>query len=305
MSRNLKFFLISFLISLPFWWGLNFFIQYLEDFFFPLFYQSPEIFTAQVLPENLLDQKENLEIGAKSALSVKIDKFGNQKIIFEKNPDQILPIASLTKLMTALVVLENYDLSQEIKISKEAIDQPEDFGFLRVGERLSVENLLYILLIESSNDAAYALSDLISQEAFVDLMNIEAKFLGLKNTHFVDPGGWGAQNYSNARDLVKFSQYLLEKKPIIFEITKIAEFDLYDPEGIFHHRLLNTNKILKEYPQIIGGKTGETLLAGKCLLLVVKAPEEGSFIINVILNSENHFGEMEKLIDWTRYASKL
>lgn len=301
MSKNLQFFFITLLVSLPFWWGVNIFGKNLEDFLGLQFYQSPQVFSAQVLPPPLPNSKKEIpEIEAKATLSVKIDKIGNQKIIFEKNANEVLPIASLTKLMTALIVLENYDLYQELIVSREAIDQPEDFGQLKVGERLSVENLLYIMLIESSNDAAYTLADLISQEAFVDLMNIEAKFLELNNAHFADPAGYLPENFSTAKDLVKFTHYLLEKKPEIFEITRVSEFDLYDPEGIFHHRLINTNELLKDYPQIIGGKTGETSKARQCFLLILKSPRDNSILINIILGSEDRFGEMKKLIEYAR-----
>ena len=299
MSQNLKFFFIAFFLSLPLWWGINFFGEFTEEFFFNRFYQPNQLLSAQVLPSSFFNPKEEPPvIEAKSALSVRIDKSGKQKIIFEKNPDEILPIASLTKLMTALIVLENYEPFEKVMITQAATAQPEDIGQLKIGETLTIENLLYILIIESSNDAAYALSDLIGEKAFVDLMNIEAKFLGLENTHFVDPGGWGKGNYSTARDLAKFSQYLLERKPKIFEISRIQEFDLYDSDGIFHHRLLNTNELLKEYSQIVGGKTGYTSRAKGCFLLIIKDPGDNSLIINVILGSDERFLEMKKLINW-------
>jgi len=299
MTKNLKFFLATFLISLPFWWGINTSGQYLENFFFLRISQSPEFLSAQVLPSSLQNlPKKPPEINAKSALSVKIDKDGNPKIIFEKDADQILPIASLTKLMTALITFEDYDLSEKITVSREATDQPEESGQLKVGQKLSVENLLYSTLIESSNDAAYALTDLVGEEAFVDLMNIETKFLGLKNTHFVDPAGYGQDNYSTAKDLAQFSEYLLKNKPEIFNISKIVEFDLYDPDGVFHHKIINTDEILKDYPQVIGSKTGYTTKAEGCLLLILKDPKDGSTLINIILGTEDRFGEMKKLIKY-------
>jgi D-alanyl-D-alanine carboxypeptidase len=299
MSRNLKFFFIAISVSLFLGWGINVSNKYLEGFLFFKFYYSPQLFSAQAMPISITNPKREVpQIEAKSALSVRIDKAGHQKILFEKNPDEILPIASLSKLMTALVVFENYDSSERIRISHEATDQPEDTGQLKIGEKLSVENLLYMMLIESSNDAAYAISDLIGESALVDLMNIEAKFLNLKNTHFIDPGGWWPENSSTARDLVKFGQYLLGEKPEIFKITKIAEFDLYDPDGIFHHHLVNTNQLLNKYPQIIGGKTGETNQAKGCLILILKDRKDDSILINVILGSEDRFGEMEKIIKY-------
>lgn len=306
MSKNLKFFFIAFSVSIFILAGVNILTENLEDFLFSEVYRLPsQSLLAQIRPQvfrnlNRETPKETLEIEAKSAISVKIDKQNNEKIIFEKNSDEILPIASLTKLMTAFVALEYYDSSEMARISKEAVAQPEDFGQLKVGERLSVENLLYITLIESSNDSAYALSELMSEKAFVDLMNIEAEYLGLKNTYFTDPAGYNPENHSTVKDLVKFTRYLLDKRPEIWEITVNPEFELYDPDGVFHHQLLTTNEIINEFPEIIGGKTGYTLEAKGCLILVLKDQRTGNIFINVILRSNNRFEDMKKLINYVR-----
>jgi D-alanyl-D-alanine carboxypeptidase len=300
MSRNFKFFSIAFLVSFLFWAGFNILANNFEDFLFTEVYQvPPQLFLAQVNPSTLQSLKKEVpEITAKSAISVKIDKLGAERIIFEKNPDKILPIASLTKLMTALVALNYYDSSLIVRVSKEAVGQPENFGQLKVGERLSVENLLYITLIESSNDSAYALSELISREAFVDLMNAEARELNLADTHFTDPTGYEPQNLATARDLVKLSQYLLNKRPEIWEITTLPGFELYDPAGIFHHRLSSTNEILDEFSAIIGGKTGYTPEAGGCFILILENKRTGNILINVILGSENRFEDTKSLINY-------
>lgn len=301
MSRNFKFFFIAFLVNFFFWAGFNILANNFEDFLFAEVYQMPssQLFLAQVNPSTLQKfKKEAPEITAKSAISVKINKSGAEKIVFEKNPDEVLPIASLTKLMTALVALDYYDSSLTVRVSREAVGQPENFGQLKVGEQLSVENLLYIALVESSNDAAFALSELISSEAFIDLMNIEARELGLEDTYFADPTGFNPENRATARDLAKFSQYLLSERPEIWEITTKTEFDLYDPEGIFHHKLLNTNEILDEFPAIIGGKTGYTLEAGGCFILILENKRTGDILINVILGSENRSEDMKSLIEY-------
>lgn len=300
MSQNIKFFFASFLISLSFFWGINILGESIENFFFFSLYQpSPRVFLAQLNPRSIQGpEKEIPEIEAKSAISVKIDKSGNQKILFGKNENQILPIASLSKLMTALVALESYNLSQQLEVTKEAVEQPEDFGQLKIGESLSAENLLYLILIESSNDSAFTLSELIGQKGFVDLMNLEAEHLGLFGTHFTDPTGYSVENYSTTKDLVTLAQYLIEKRPIIWEISSFSEFDLYTPDGVFHHKLLNTNQLLGEYTEIIGGKTGYTEEAGGCFILILKNSKDESFLINVILGSEDRFEEMRKLIDY-------
>ena len=302
MSRNIKFFFVAFLISLPFWWGVNVFGKNLEDFlFFSFYYQPPppQVFLAQVSQQFLqTPEKEVPEIEAKSAILVKINKNGSQEILFEKNSDQILPIASLTKLMTALVVTENYNLSQQLEVTKEAVEQPEEFGNLKIGEYLSVENLLYLLLIESSNDSAFTLSELIGQDGFVGLMNLEAEDLGLFGTYFVGPTGYSPENYSTAQDLVNLAKYLLKNKAIIWEISYRAEFGLYTPDGVFHHQLSNTNQLLKKYPEIIGGKTGYTEEAGGCVISILKNSKNEIFI-SIILGSENRFEEMQKLSEYS------
>ena len=301
MSKNLKFFLISLLFSAFFWGGFNVLaISLAGGTNNGNGRLAPQKFSAQVLPQAPppVIEKAKPEIGAKSVFSLSIDKKGNERIIFEKNPDEILPIASLTKLMTAWVASEYYDPSQVVDIGWPAVDQPEDFGRLKVGETLSVENLLYIMLIESSNDAAYAVAELISEKGFVGLMNIEAKSMGMSSTNFIDTTGYLPENYSTARDLAKLSKYLLIEKPQIWEITKKSEFNLYDADGVFHHTLLSTDELLKEFPQIIGGKTGFTFEAKGCLIIISKDEKSGNTFVNVILGSDDRFGDMRKLIEY-------
>jgi len=320
MSRNLKFFLIVFVLSLPFWWGVNVLGEKLENFFYwREISQNTQIFTAQTNLEEKLNKLkpirhrnvEDLEIRATSVISVFLDNKGKEKILFEKESGKILPIASLTKLMTALVVLENYDFSKEIKISEKAVEQPEDLGKL-VAERIfPVKYLLYPLLMESSNDAAFSLAndyDGMTGEKFVTLMNLTAQKLNLNDTFFVNPSGLDPEtktpktkiNYSTASDLAKLTKELL-KKPLIWEILSTPRYNLYGPE------LLNTNELLGEIPEIVGGKTGYTYTAGGCMVLVTIAPKDAGFLVNVILGTDGHngrFGEMKKLANWLNTAYK-
>lgn len=313
ISPNLKTFLISFLLSLPFWWGLNVFQKSLEDFlFWSEVTNNPQVFLAQIVPEKKsITPKlvrnwriENLKITAESAISILIDSQGNQDILFDKHTDEKLPIASLTKLMTAYIVWENYDLSQLIEISRKAVKEEGNSGDFKIGESLTVEALLYSLLIESSNDAAAALTEVIGEEPFVDLMNLEAKTLGIENTHFFNSTGLEPDNpdelvnYSTTEDLVKLTAYLLKTNSKILEISALPEYDLYSLDGVFHHRLRNTNELLAEFSGIIGSKTGWTPQAQGCLLLVNKVPKNRGVIINVVLGSPDRFEEMRKLINW-------
>lgn len=314
----IRLFLISFILSLPLWLGVNFFEKKLEDFFFwQEISQNPQIFTAQINLEIKLESLKptrvravgNLEIKAESAISVLIKNGENPKVLFEKNKDKKLPIASLTKLMTALIILENYDLSQTVEVSKEAVSKESEFGNLKIGEKFLARELLYPLLMESSNDAAYALAEMIGEKNFIDLMNIKAASLNLEKTFFVNPTGLDPDNpaeltnYSTADDLVKLGHYLRKNQKFFWEILGTREYNLYSPDGVFHHQLKNTNELLNEIPQI-GGKTGWTPEAQGCLLVVYKAPQNRGEIINVVLGAESRFEEMKKLINWLNKAYK-
>lgn len=246
----------------------------------------------------------DLEIEAKSSVSILVDDRGSERILFEKDGNAKLPIASLTKLMTAKIVLDNYELSKEIEISKTAIAQEGDFGKLAVGKALSVKYLLYPLLIESSNDAAFSLAndyDGMTGEEFVRLMNQESGRLELTDTEFFNPTGLDPEepnediNYSTAYDLAKLAKSLLGR-PLLWKILATPNFDGYGPQ------LSNTNVLLGELSRIVGGKTGYTEKASGCFLVVVEAPKGKGYIINVILGSNNRFLEMEKMVNWVNLA---
>jgi len=242
------------------------------------------------------------EISSEAAICVENNESGQEKILFKKNNDQKLSIASLTKLMTALVVLENYDLSQNVKISQEAVDREGEQGSLKPNETFSVETLLYIMLIESSNDAAYALAEVMGFDKFVETMNLKAKDLGLNNTFFVGPSGLDSKNYSTIDDLVKLTEYLLKNHFLVWEILSIEKATILNSDGVLHHEAVNTNELLGKIPAIISGKTGYTKIANGCFILVLESPKKGSQLIYIILGSKNRFEEMKKLIDWVNQA---
>lgn len=274
-TKNLKVFLIVFLVSLPFWWVVNLFQANLEKYFYAQIGQPFEETDLLQIPERF--QRTPPELDAKAAISVFIDHQGSEKTLFEKNADQPLPIASLTKLMTASIFLKHYDVEREETVK-----------------------LLLSLLIESDNEAANDLAVTIGEDSFLELMNSEAEELGMENTYFTNPNGLDPKepdeplNYSTAKDLVRLSKYIALEQSLLWDISSIQEFE----------DMKNTNELLGQLPGIIGGKTGETPLAGKCLLLVVQAPQNNGFIVNIILNSENRFEEMKKLINWVENANR-
>lgn len=224
-----------------------------------------------------------------------------EKFLYQKDINEKIPIASLTKIMTAIVALENLNLDEIITISKQAAMIGGENGRLLIGEKLNVRDLLYIMLIESSNDAATA----IANEAynFVSLMNKKAEEIGLKDTSFSDPSGISPSNYSTITDLAKLARYSFAQKSLVWQILGIKEIDVYSQDGKIKHRLVNTNKLLGEISQIIGGKTGFTDEAGGCILIMSKIPEKtGEYLISVILGSKDRELEIKKLIEWTEKA---
>ena len=240
-------------------------------------------------------KEEPWQIQASSALSLKISA-GNGEILFEKEKEKRLPVASLVKLMTALVVLEHYDLTWNIQISSQAMLQEGQQGDLKQGQVFSVKDLLRITLMESSNKSAFALAESMGIDAFVRRMNERALTLGMADTNFKDVTGLNDESYSTTRDLAMLSRYLLEHYPLFKEIIKTKEVNLYLPDSTLHHKLTNTNQLLGQM-DIVGGKTGFTKIAGECFMVVQENAGASEYSIHIILGSENRIENMKKLIE--------
>lgn len=249
---------------------------------------EPQIEARSVLVSNIADN---------SSLSSK------NKILYQKNIDDTLPIASLTKLMTAVIVLENIGLDEEVIISENAVSAYGNKGGLVVDEKITVKNLLHILLIESSNDAAVALSESIQIKAgknFIDLMNEKAKELDLENTYFVDPSGYQSNNVSTVREIAKLVKYIFNY-PLIWEISKTSVLNLTSIDGAIKHHLINTNELLGNVSDIVGGKTGYTQEAQGCLVLITRQSEK-DYLVTVVLGAQERFLQAQKLIEWAKEA---
>ncbi len=322
-SKNIKILLLITVISLPFWFGVNVFEGTLEDFFFSQFqnnhnliaYASRPVIDPSLKPLRNWNEPA-LVLKAKSAISIEYGYDGSQKVLFQKNIRNKLPMASLTKLMTGLLVSEHYQHSRfTVKISEEAANQTAESSYLKTGEEFYVEDLLHLLLMESSNGAAYSLSEVIGEKSFIELMNLNAETLGMNNTYFINPSGLddeliapdafnnSSTNYSTVEDLGILAKELLQN-PQLLNIISTTDADLYSSDGMFHHKLINTNKLLGEFPNIVGGKTGYTAKAGGCLLLILESPKNNNYLVNIILGSSNRFEEMRKLIEWMDKAYK-
>lgn len=242
------------------------------------------------------------EITAQSAILMTF-KYGEEKgdILYHKNINQVLPIASLSKIMTAIIVLENFDLEEVIKVSKNSISTLGDNGNLIRGEELTAKDLLYTMLMESSNDAAMALSgdSRLTYDEFISLMNSKAKELGLENTHFIDSIGLNSYNKSTVFELAKLINYSFDF-PFLWEVLKTSEIIISSIDNKFFHNLINTNELLDKISFLNGGKTGFTNQAGGCMLTAFSFGSNN--LITVVLGSEQREEDTEKLINWSKEA---
>ena len=255
--------------------------------------------SAQDMTQDNIKPADETEVVAESAISVESNLSGSRKVIFNKFSDKKLPIASLTKLMTAIIVLDNYNLSDTITVSEVADAQDPMKEDVELGDSMPVESFLDLMLVRSSNKSAYALSELIGEKEFVALMNQKSEEIGLKNTFFVDPTGLSSENISTARELEMLAEYILKNYPKIADISKVKEF--YVP---YFGSVENTDELLGQLPNVVFSKTGFTIEANGCLLLVLNNPENSDYLINIILGADHRFLEMQKLISCTGVICK-
>ncbi|MNX80887.1 D-alanyl-D-alanine carboxypeptidase DacB precursor [compost metagenome] len=234
-------------------------------------------------------------VSAKAAIV--IDGVTGQ-VLYAKNIHDRLPQASTTKMMAGIVALERGTLSDEVQVSKRAADTEGSSMYLEAGERLTFEQLLYGMMLNSGNDATEAVAEYISGDAthFVGLMNQKAEALGLKNTHFVTPHGLPDNNhYSSAYDLAQIARYALSN-PSFAEIAATKAFPVPGNKRAPHRTLINHNKLLRYFPGAWGGKTGYTMVAGKCF--VGSAKRDGRYVIEALLSAPDCWADAEKLLNY-------
>lgn len=227
-------------------------------------------------------------------------------ILYQKNADQPVPQASLTKLMTALVVIQQYALDDVITIQDEWQAEGNKIKLIP-GEQVTVENLLKGLLVFSGNDAALALANHHpeSYDGFIRTMNDEARKLQLLQTSYENPVGLDQpSNYSTAHDLAILMKVVLEH-PKLAEILGSATADVTSIDQQLHHRLYTTNYLLDRFEGVVAGKTGSTEAAGECL--ITKNTRNGRSIITVVLGSQDRFADTRALTNWafSTYEWKL
>lgn len=213
--------------------------------------------------------------------------YDSGQVLAEKNLSTKTPVASLTKIMTAVVSLDLADPEEEFTVSQKASSQQPTKVMLKPGEKYTFKHLLSSMLISSANDSAEVIKENIDAKygpnTFISAMNQKAKFLGLKNTHFSNPQGFDDfKNYSSVEDLAILSHYAMQNYPLISQTVGAGDVDLTNGNDLRFY-LNNWNGLLGVYPGVSGVKIGNTQQAGNCT--VVLAEREGKKVMVVLLGT--------------------
>lgn len=236
-------------------------------------------------------------VGTHARASSLID-VASGRILYSSQGDQELPIASLTKIMTAIVAIEHGRLGDTVKVSSRASGKEGSSLYLKPGEEMKLHDMLYGLMLRSGNDAATAIAEHVggSEEGFVYLMNAKVEELGLKHTHFANPHGLDAEgHYSSANDLAKMTAYAL-RNPVFKEIVKTNEKQVDNPNEPWDYKWRNKNKMLRLYEGADGVKTGYTKKAFRCL--VSSATRGGQQLAAVTLDDGDDWNDHMSLLDF-------
>lgn len=269
--------------------------------------------SAQTITDGNLDvsvEEKNICPNAKSAI---LFEGKTNSLLYEQDMNLRLPPASMTKIMTLLLIYEALEknvitMETVVTISEEAKSQEGSKAFLSVGEQITVEELIKCICIASANDAAVAMAETIygSEEEFVIKMNSKVKELGLNNTYFSDCTGLSSKNhYTSAYDMAIISDYLLDKYPSVLEYTNLKE-DYIRKETQKPFWLVNTNKLLGKVDGINGLKTGYTSFSGYCITLHME--KNNLKLISVVMgykDSKVRNGESVKLLQFGANNYKL
>ena len=222
----------------------------------------------------------------------------DRQVLAQSRAHEPLPMASTTKIMTAVVVLERCQLNQTVRVSPLAVGVEGSSAYLQDGEELSVEQLLYALMLESANDAAVALAIHAagSVEQFVDWMNQTAQAIGMEHSSFKNPHGLSAQGHcACAHDMALLMAHAM-KIEIFRHITSQGSYRASMKENGEYRYFSNHNRLLDRYEYCIGGKTGYTLAAGRCL--VTSSLKDGVELIAVTLNDRNDWNDHITLYEY-------
>ncbi len=241
---------------------------------------------------HLKDQNLLPKVGASSYVVADVD---TGEIIVEKNSEEIYAIASVTKLMTALVSLEELDQNETTKVSVKATNTLGTSGMLKQGEKIKISDLLYPLLLVSSNDASEALAEHEGRSSFMQKMNEKAKEIGMQKTNYDDPSGLSGDNYSTAKDLLALTYYLFNKHKTVFNITTLDKYSLGG------RTWSNANYRFSRRDDYLGGKTGYTDKAKRTGVSIFSVPFEdydNRNIAIILLKTDNRTADINNILDY-------
>lgn len=250
-----------------------------------------------IQPEKVKEQISKSKIVKKDPNAITAEAYlvGNYKtgeVYLEHNSDLVFPIASISKLFTALIATHFIDLKKEITITQQALDTQGDAGGLIIDEKYTVDELLYPLLLESSNDAAEAIALSYGYTDFISSMNSLVMEIGLNKTSFKDASGLNPSNVSNAKDLFMLAKYINENEKALLDITDKKEFSFSTTTEHGSHDFININPFVN-YPPFIGGKTGRTQEAKESMISLFNIEINSiSYPVAVII-LRSDFGERE------------
>lgn len=243
------------------------------------------------------------EISAKSAI---VYDLTINKTIYSKNPKERLPMASLTKIMTAIIALENKKADDKYVVTKSTLVGENAMG-LSEGETLNLRELLYGLILLSGNDSAevIAVNFPDGRTGFIKAMNDKAKTLGLSDTNFTNPTGLEGDGlqYTTSYDLLVITKYALSKFPTFNDVVSTFDYNIYQTENHKAYFLENETNLLTSYPGVKGIKTGYTPEAGLCLVTFLDY--KGHKIIGVLLGSDNRREDMKELLDYSLKIQRI
>ncbi len=248
------------------------------------------------IPVKKTPQSKNIPPPVITATSALVIDPNSEFVYFAKDLDKRVPIASTTKIMTALVAVEYYDPQTILTVNPEASVSGSAMG-VKIGEKLTFRSLLFGMLLNSGNDAAFTIASNYPGgiPGFVMAMNERAQVLGLKNTHFDNPAGFDSPtHYSSASDLAKITRVALKN----FQLSKVVstqETTVSSADKTVVHKLKNLNQLLGKNG-VVGVKTGYTPEAKENLIGLVERDDKK--VLTVVLGSDDRFGETEKLMNW-------
>lgn len=235
---------------------------------------------------------------APGAVSAVLIESGANTVIYEKNARKKMPMASTTKIMTALCALENADPNKTVNIDSRAVGVEGSSIYLAKGEKMTLRELIYGLMLHSGNDAAVAIAYAVSGgiDEFADLMNKTAARIGAADTHFENPNGLDSDNhYTTAYDLAIITSYALKNREFA-KVVSTYEMNISGGDRGYDRKLRNHNKLLRLYDGCTGVKTGFTKRCGRCL--VSSAKRGGTELVAVTLNDGNDWQDHAAMLDY-------